>query len=371
MEEKTAREQIESLTKKQRQILLRVCDEKTYGEIAQELKRSRNTVKSHMRNIYVKLGLEFVPSEDRRVLLREIYCPLLKEITPQPIVVMESEESEEDDDIEIVEGIIVEDENPILLYSPQPLQSQPRPRQRMFIFALGCGAVLFILLVGAVGLGFVLGNQFEFRGGAQAEVTQAESPTVDVAQMITEEPAPTETEQVVVPPTQPERTEVIPPSTPVVNVTVVQSTPTHVPKPTNTPDLDTPSGSIIQAGEWWMQDDVWLRVKSAQLTEQGGIWIILEMWNQTSIPLSWQWNAGGNLSLTDNTGHIYIPTNQSSNLIGQTILDPGELSEVTLRSFGYSAVYQDPSFFNPSVTELILTVIGFPNIPEAKFRIPA
>jgi DNA-binding CsgD family transcriptional regulator len=118
MEEKTAREQIESLTKKQRQVLLRVCDEKTYGEIAQELKRSRNTVKSHMRNIYVKLGLEFVPSEDRRVLLREIYCPLLKEITPQPIVVMESEESEEDDDIEIVEGIIVEDENPILLYSP-------------------------------------------------------------------------------------------------------------------------------------------------------------------------------------------------------------------------------------------------------------
>jgi hypothetical protein len=328
MEEKTAREQIESLTKKQRQVLLRVCDEKTYGEIAQELKRSRNTVKSHMRNIYVKLGLEFVPSEDRRVLLREIYCPLLKEITPQPIVVMESEESEEDDDIEIVEGIIVEDENPILLYSP--------------------------VLVGAVALGFVLGNQFDFRGGAQMEGTQPTSPTAEIAQVTTEALAPTEPEEVAATQTQPEPTAVIPSSTPVVNVTVVQNTPTPIPEPTSTPDLDTPSGSVVQAGEWWMQDDVWLRVKSAQLTEQGGIWIILEMWNRTSNPLSWQWNAGGNLSLMDNTGHIYIPTNQSSNLVGQTILDPGELSEVTLRSFGYSAVYQDPSFFNPSVTELII-----------------
>jgi hypothetical protein len=241
----------------------------------------------------------------------------------------------------------------------------------MFIFALGCGAVLIILVVGAVGLGFVLGNQFDLGEDAQTDVPQPASPTAEIAQVITDVPVPTDAEEMVATPTQPEPTDVPSSSTPVVNVTVVQYTPTTVLEPTNTPDLDTPPGSVLQPGEWWKQDDVWLRLKSANLTEQGGIWIILEMWNQTANQLSWQWNVGGNLSLTDNTGHIYIPTNQTSNLIGQTILDPGELSEVTLRSFGYSVVYQDPSFFNPSVTELILTVIGFPNIPEAKFRIPA
>jgi hypothetical protein len=127
---------------------------------------------------------------------------------------------------------------------------------------------------------------------------------------------------------------------------------------------------VLGVGEWWKEDDVWLRMREYDLTDSGGVWIVLEFWNKTPGTLTFAWNTSGNLSLRDNTGHNYPITPQFSNAQNSAAVDSGQLIEVVNRGYGFTVIFADKALFNSGVTELILTVIEFSRIDQAQFRIP-
>jgi hypothetical protein len=141
--------------------------------------------------------------------------------------------------------------------------------------------------------------------------------------------------------------------------------------PSETPEPDTRPGSILEVGDWWKEDGVWLRLANYSLTENiPGIRVTLEMWNKTGDTLLFSWNTSGNLSLRDNNDFNYPLTVQFTNLSDSEKLDPGELDTVRPRNQGITAFYEDDRLFDADVTELILTVIDLSRIDEAQFRIP-
>jgi DNA-binding CsgD family transcriptional regulator len=73
-----------SLTARQIEVLKLVCDGDDYQQIAEILFISVNTVKSHMANIYVKLGLDTLDATLRRKMLYQDYCAALQEIDIPP-----------------------------------------------------------------------------------------------------------------------------------------------------------------------------------------------------------------------------------------------------------------------------------------------
>jgi DNA-binding CsgD family transcriptional regulator len=64
---------LRSLSKREKDILLLVCDGRSYEEIAEEFFISINTVKSHVGHIYIKLGLDGLPRSLRRTILSKEY----------------------------------------------------------------------------------------------------------------------------------------------------------------------------------------------------------------------------------------------------------------------------------------------------------
>ena len=88
-------QKLAQLTNRQREVLKRVCAGNDYKTIAGELVISEDTVKSHVGNIYVKLGLDQMPVSLRKKAIFETYCPALHEaefksipddpIEPEPV----------------------------------------------------------------------------------------------------------------------------------------------------------------------------------------------------------------------------------------------------------------------------------------------
>ncbi len=73
-----------SLTPRQREILRLFCDGFSYKQIAEREVVSENTIKAHMANIYVKLGLDMLPAAQRRKTLHQLFCPAMERLAQQP-----------------------------------------------------------------------------------------------------------------------------------------------------------------------------------------------------------------------------------------------------------------------------------------------
>jgi DNA-binding CsgD family transcriptional regulator len=86
-------QKLASLTGRQREILGLVCQGTDYYSIAGKLVVTESTVKAHMGNIYIKLGLDQMPLALRKKALFELYCPALHEadFTPRPMESIEPE----------------------------------------------------------------------------------------------------------------------------------------------------------------------------------------------------------------------------------------------------------------------------------------
>jgi len=79
MADSDALEKLKKLTAREKEILKLFCEGYLYKDIGKKLFCSNSTVKSHMCNIYMKLGLDLLPHRARTIILSEVYCKTLKD----------------------------------------------------------------------------------------------------------------------------------------------------------------------------------------------------------------------------------------------------------------------------------------------------
>ena len=84
MVDSDALEKLKKLSVREKEILKLFCEGYLYREIAKKLYISNSSVKSHMCNIYVKLGLDLLPRRARTFTLSDVYCKALKESESLP-----------------------------------------------------------------------------------------------------------------------------------------------------------------------------------------------------------------------------------------------------------------------------------------------
>jgi len=72
------------LSGRERDVLKLFCEGNEYKTIGEILFISKNTVKTHMGNIYIKLSLDQLPSSARRMIIHQTYCPAVHEMVLVP-----------------------------------------------------------------------------------------------------------------------------------------------------------------------------------------------------------------------------------------------------------------------------------------------
>jgi DNA-binding CsgD family transcriptional regulator len=147
---------LSSLTPRQREVLRLFCDGFSYRQIADQHVVSENTIKAHMGNIYVKLGLDMLPAAQRRRALHQVFCPALERLEQQPEAFVKTEEPEELGLLPVVVwDMVEEDERAIIPMPPREIieiktrssETNIRPSKlRWFLFGLFAG----ILITGGI-----------------------------------------------------------------------------------------------------------------------------------------------------------------------------------------------------------------------------
>ncbi|MDP2965863.1 MAG: helix-turn-helix transcriptional regulator [Pelolinea sp.] len=111
-------EKLNNLTGRQREVLQLYCQGKGYAYIAEQLFITNEAVRSHMANIYVKLGIRKSSINLRRKMIFEHFCPALRQFDfevragepiepePAPEEVVQMVEADERD-LVVIEPIIV------------------------------------------------------------------------------------------------------------------------------------------------------------------------------------------------------------------------------------------------------------------------
>jgi DNA-binding CsgD family transcriptional regulator len=136
-------QKLELLTERQRDVLRLFCDHLAYKEIGEKLFISKNTVKAHMGNIYLRLGLDEMPDSQRKQTIYQVYCLALSGFVPLQII---PEEPEEPDPVpEYVMAMVEKDEMTIIKMPPREIiditpKPEPPPRR------LTCYTILSVIL---------------------------------------------------------------------------------------------------------------------------------------------------------------------------------------------------------------------------------
>lgn len=352
------------LTERQRDVLRLVCSGWNYKSVAAELVIAESTVKAHMGNIYKKLGLNLLPPPQRTKTIFEVFCPGLETAPPAPEIGTDEPEPV----TETIEKMVEEDEVALVPWRPQPLvpvepiviETRPtRPRRlRWMIFGMILGVLLMALLFAA------------FRDMFVREVTRVEqvttSPLVVVVEntvMVTTTPGPA-----------------LPTFTSIIQEVFVEITTTPQPTftatttltgtPTLTEVVNTPPDSVLEVGEWWKKDGVWLMVSEVEFGNLGELRIHLELWNQTGNDLIFSWSPVGNFSMVDNIGHRYALEYYYTSGINSEVIEAGALVELNHTHYGSPAVkFDDTQYFDPLVTDLYFTVIDLSRVTYAQWHI--
>jgi len=359
-------QQLNSLSDRQKEVLRLFCKGISYKEIGEKLFITKNTVKAHMGHIYEALELTHLPRRQRVARIFEIYCPLLKKGGSAPKVV-ENEDNKEPEPISPeVEKMVEEDENALVLWESSQIidaeveEVHPRPRR-------GGGCLLGVLGI-IVGLGLMAGYLFFFGGGIPGLGIPV-SPPPQPSESVEASPEPQEPA-----PTSDTPTEIVFTATAIPASETARPSDTSLPTatmvPSSTSEPDTQPGSVLEVGEWWKEDGVWLRLEDYHFTyDIPSIRVFLELWNKTGDTLMFNWNTSGNFSLRDNNGFNYPLNSYFINISQNSIYDPGELKYLHITNSGDYVAFQDDRLFNADVTELILTVTDLSRIDKAQFRI--
>jgi len=121
-------EKLRSLTSQQKLVLKGVCEGKPYKQIAKELFLSIETIKTHMGNVYLKLGLKDLPPTLRRKTIFEEYWPVFKEFDFNESIIHqdEPEDTEEPEPVpEEIIDIVEKDELALMVVEPEVIDFSP------------------------------------------------------------------------------------------------------------------------------------------------------------------------------------------------------------------------------------------------------
>lgn len=352
-------ERLPLLTTRQREVLGLVCSGMDYKSIAGELYIAESTVKAHMGNIYQKLGLDSMPGAQRTKTIFEVCCPALDQVTQ--VLVDESEEPEPV--AEIVEKMVDEDERALVIWQSKPLtriepiRLEPIPYQpRRFRWTV-FGMIVGVILIGGI--------FFTLRGALETDTPPEEQTEATPVVQMVEVPV----ELTVLVTTTPEPA--MPSTTPVVQEVVVvvtaTSPPTPIPSPTPSEPANTSPDTILEVGEWWKTESIWLRVSEVEFIESGSVFFEIDFWNRTEDQLFFEWSGLKSFSLVDNTGHFYTFRSTASASWNE-IVEADEL--ITLHNgYGTTVSFNDPFYFDPAMTDLWFTVIELSRVTFAKWHI--
>lgn len=247
---------LDSLTKRQREVLRLVCEGLNYKTVAEQLFISENTVKAHMGNVYVKLGLDTLSGAQRRSTLHQVFCQVLRGLPTPAVIPIEADYPEEPEPVpEQVWEMVKEDERAIIPMppreiidlSPRPNKRQPR-RRRWLLFGMLLGSVLTVCAIFAVR---------EAYGWIIAQLGLEEPTPISQA---SEEPIEQPSEVVIVSPTTSAPLHTTAPATQeviVVTATPPPTTPTSTqpPLPSPTPTLQLTEPFVPPANGILFQDN--------------------------------------------------------------------------------------------------------------------
>jgi DNA-binding CsgD family transcriptional regulator len=206
LDDQEALKNLNKLSKRELEVLKLVCEGLTYQDIAQKLNFSESTVKSHMGNIYVKLGLDQSPRRLRSFALADIYCKSIRDSEFKPPLDIDKHESGKElipnpISKELMRMVEEDDGGPLLVYPGEIIEAIPidHPRDRYIPsrkpnpFMTG---FLIIALISILYTGFSIFNRFFGPTSVSPSVSseKPEQPVVQASSSDAVQPSPTMTE---------------------------------------------------------------------------------------------------------------------------------------------------------------------------------
>jgi hypothetical protein len=248
-------EKLRSLTSRQKDVLKGVCEGKPYKEIAKELFLSIETIKTHMGNVYIKLGLTHLPPTLRKKIILDEYCPALKEFDyPESVIYQDvPEDTEEPEPVpDEVGDMVDEDEKALIVVEPKVIiiparekKDKRKKKRRVWRWILFIVIIALLVFGGMQVYSWARGFINDVVVPMVAQETPELIPTQEYVQP-TPQPAIIPTEEVVIVPTNTS----LPPT----------PQPTQTPSPIiSLPFVDDFSNGInspwsVESGNWFVTD---------------------------------------------------------------------------------------------------------------------
>lgn len=340
MKENTPENRFLLLTGREKEVFRLVCQHKSYQQIADELFIGKSTVKTHMHNVYTKLGIDDLERDKRILKIHQVFSPLFKkkseikretralqviDLTPEPEPLAPEKEK-------IIDG----DEAALITYSPQKKNGgkgkMTTKKKR------GCTKFIIVLFLGvALTLGALYGWQFVKDNPLVAAIIQLINPDAVM------DSSPSASSSAGSQPSQPSTAE-----------TIIQSIllKTHQ------------YGDMYEMDDWVVQDDVWVRLFDYDVSANY-IHVNFEVWNKTGQEIYFSWTPPQNFSMTDNKNTRYEIMSTST---FQEKVKNDERQHITGQG-GTTIQFKDDPIFESGVTDLYVTMEYFSKIEKAVFHI--
>ena len=380
MRDKPLKERFFTLTDREKDVLRLVCQHKSYQEIADQLFIEKGTVKTHMNNTYIKLGLKHLGRDERVLEIHITYCPMFSEVdeseeddveieiidvapepepfppddeeiidvSPEPepispngkevIVITPETEPLSPEEEEIIDG----DEMALITYTPEPKyggKEKMKPKKKR-----GCARFIITLILGAL---MVIGAWYSWENYLK------DMPIVQsIVQLI-----------------NPDAVIEISSSSPSSSSSSSSSSSNSTSSDSESiiekilPKTD-PYADAIDVGDWVKQDNVWVRLSDYEVTGTK-VAVNIEVWNKTGREYFFSWNAEDNFSMVDNKNNKY---DVAGGYLRKVNIDIDQRMRIPGHSIG-TVDFDNDSIYNSGVTDLYVDMEYFATIDEAVFHI--
>jgi hypothetical protein len=272
MKENTPENRFLLLTDREKEVFRLVCQHKSYQQIADELFIGKSTVKTHMHNVYTKLGIDDLERDKRILKIHQVFSPLFKkksetkretralqviDLTPEPEPLAPEKEK-------IIDG----DESALITYSPE---KKKRGKEKMTTKKKrGCTKFIIILFLGVLlTLGAIYGWQIVRDYPLVASIIQMINPDAVI------ESGPSAPSSNGSSTSESSNAE-----------SIIQSILPSTHK----------SGDMYEMDEWVKQDNVWIRLYDYEVSGNF-VRFNFEIWNKTGQEIFFSWSPPQNFSI--------------------------------------------------------------------------
>jgi regulatory LuxR family protein len=382
-----------SLSKRQKEVLRRVCKGMPYKKIAMELFIAKSTVKAHMAQIYTKLDLIDLPRDERIYQIRSIYCPLLKqEEAKKGIIVVEPEidDEEQEEEEDEIDEVISPEMNAIIIYDEKALTTleggsesmqsdiqyqKPKKKKKSIVFRI-FGTLVILTALGLMVTGGYVAYKVFICGETPGWLVKEPQPAPEGVAVEPVVPAPEvevqEAPQVEIGEVEKPAIEIVAAEPiPVPTAVPVQPTAEIVIVPTVAPTVEVlVQKEYYDVGEWAKEGNVSVRLKEYNIRQDHAMELYIEVWNKSSKDVLFSWSPNVCFTLTDNTGNIYeIWDPYDYSALDNEVVEASQVQVIRYKGQNAAAAYVNDPMFNSEVTELYLIIQEFSVFRNVKFKI--